>query len=286
MQSSPAQAQKVAIWRIDALGGLSKEIVHSLESLLTQEMARIADEIVPSAKTIALQKRSRRLRRCQGADRCLARLGRYLKARYVVTGNLASLGSNYVVTLKLVDSKTGKAVRSISEPLSGKAEKLIVAVRLAAYRLLAPEKLLGSLQVLVNHADAKIFVDGKFKGKSPLRSPITGLKVGKHTLKIVHDEFLDLIRKVDVRFQKTTKARVKLIKPQQKKALPPPTPKGPIVKDHPTPFYSTWWFWTAVGIGAAALGATAGWAIGKALRPSSPQVLNCDNGACIGGNMP
>ncbi len=272
-----AHSQKVAVWRIDALGGLSKKVVTTLESLLTQELARIADEVIPSAKTIALQQRNRRLRKCEGNDRCLAALGRHLNVRYVITGNLAALGNHYVVTLKLVDSAERKAIRSISEPLSGEAEQLIETVRVAAYRLLDPQALLGSLRIMVNQTNAKIFVDGKFVGKSPLRSPVSRLKIGKHSLKITHDDFLDLAKTVDVRFQKTTTVKVNLVKPQETPQPFPDKPVGPITRDHPTPFYSKWWFWTAVGVGAAALGATAGWAIGRILEPSAPTVLNCDS---------
>ena len=275
-----AKNKTVALWRIDALGGLSKDIVLSLESLLTKEMSRLSKEIIPSSKTLALQKRYRRLRSCQGKNRCLAALGRRLKADYIATGNLASLGKNYVVTLKLVDTSNAKTVRRISEPLSGKAEKLIEAVRVAAYRLLAPERLLGSMQVVVDQPGARIFVDSNFIGKTPYRQVITGLKVGKHVLKITHPDFLDFSRKVSIRFQKTTSIKVNLHRPKEALASKPPS-KGPVITDHPIPFYSKWWFWTAVAVGATAIGATVGWVIGRSIAPKSPEVINCDNGACV-----
>lgn len=276
-----AKTKTVALWRIDALGGLSKEIVLSLESLLTKEMSRLAKEIIPSSKTLALQKRYRRLRACQGKNRCLAALGRRLGADYIATGNLASLGKNYVVTLKLIDTSNANTIRRISEPLSGKAEKLIEAVRVAAYRLLAPKLLLGSMQVIVDQTGARIFLDKTFIGKTPHRRVITGLKVGKHLLKISHPDFVDFSRKVKIRFQKTTTIRVNLHRPKAEATPQPKKPRKPIVKDHPVPFYGTWWFWTAVAVGAAAIGATAGWAIGKALASQPPKVINCDNGACV-----
>lgn len=279
--SASARAQKVALWRIDPLGGLKPDVVASLESLLTQELGRLCSEIVPSAKTLALQQRNRRLRSCQGADACIAALGRYLRARYVVTGNLASLGQNYVVTLKLVDSKSRTSVRRISQPLSGQPEQLIEAVRVAAYRLLAPHKLLGTLQIIVNLAGARLFLDGRAVGTSPLRSPLDNLTVGTHVLKITHPTHLDFIKKVDVRFQKTTTVRVNMVKPR---TVPVPKgPTGPVVRDRVVPFYGKWWFWTAVTVVAVAVGATVGFFAGRALRPSTPPVVNCDNNACAGG---
>ena len=276
-----ARAQKVAIWRIDPLGGLAPDVVASLESLLTQELGRLCTEIVPSAKTLALQRRSRKFRSCQGADYCLGGLGRYLRAKYVVSGNLASLGQNYVVTLKLVDSRTKKSIRRISQPLSGQKEQLIEAVRVAAYRLLAPHRLLGSLQVVVNLAGAKIFLDGRAVGTSPLKSPLTNLKVRTHILKITHPTHLDFSKRVQVRFQKTTIVRVNMVKP---KTVPVPKgPTGTVIRNRPVPFYGKWWFWTAVTVAGAVIGATVGFFVGRSLRPSTPEVINCDNGACVGG---
>ncbi len=275
-----ARADKVAVWRIDALGGLSEEIVLTLEHLLTKEMAGIADEVIPSSKTLAFQRKNRKLRDCEGEDQCLAALGRFLKADFIVAGNLAGLGKHYVVTLKLVDAKSGRAIRSISEPLAGEAETLIEAVRVAAYRLLAPQALLGSLMVLVNQPDAKVFIGNKFVGKSPIRSPISDLKIGRHNIKITHDDFVDLVKTVEVRFQKTTTVNVTLVKPQAKKKTPVVQDHGPLILDRPTPFYSKWWFWTGVGIGAAVLGATAGWAIGRTMGSNPVNVRLCDNGAC------
>jgi len=268
---------RVAIWRIDPLGGLSREIVARLESLLTQEMGRIAGDIVPSVKTQQVQRHSRSLRRCEGADRCLAAIGRRLHARLIVSGTLASLGSHYVVTLKAVSTRTGRSVRRISEPLQGEKEQLIEAVRVAAYRLLRPEALRGAIQLIVNMPGAVIYVDGRRIGVSPLRSAISGLSVGDHHLRITHPDFADFIRTVKVRFQKTRLVRVRLIQPRIAPARPGPSSPGPpVVRDHPTPFYARWWFWTIVS--AVAIGAGVG--VGLAVPRRRYVPVNCDGGGC------
>ena len=276
-QARSAKTQRVAIWRIDPLGDLSPEIVARLESLLTQEMGRIVGDIVPSIKSRQVQKRYRRLRRCQGANRCLARIGRKLRAKYIVSGTLASLGQDYVVRLKMVSCRTTKTVRGIAEVLSGKKDQLIEAVRVAAYRLLAPKRLTGSLQVLVNIAGATIYLGGKRIGVSPLRSAMSHLAVRKHTLRITHPAHLDFIRKIKVRFQKTTIVRVKLKKPRIAPVGPLKGPLPPVVRDHPTPWYSKWWFWTIVGVVAAGAGAAAGFLVPRLTY----HPRNCDEGACL-----
>jgi hypothetical protein len=244
-------------------------------------MGRIVVDIVPSIKSRQVQRRYRRLRRCQGANRCLAKIGRKLRAKYIVSGTLASLGQDYVIRLKMVSCRTRKTVRGIAEVLSGKKDQLIEAVRVAAYRLLSPEKLTGSLQVLVNIAGATIYLDGKRIGVSPLRSAISKLSVRQHTLRITHPDHLDFIRKVRVRFQKTRIVRVKLKKPRLGHTGPLKGPLPPVVRDHPTPWYSKWWFWTIVGVVAAGAGAAAGLLVPRITY----HPRNCDGGACLGGGL-
>jgi len=278
--AAPTAPQRVAIWRIDPLGGLSPEIVARLESLLTAEMGRLVPEIIPSVKSQQVQQRSRTLRGCEGDDACLAALGRRLKVDQIVAGTLASLGQDYVVTLKMVDSATGKAVLRFSEPMSGQAEQLIEAVRVAAYRLLAPERLKGDLQVLVTIPGAAIFVDGKRVGESPLRSALSQLEVREHQIRITHPDYLDFVKKVAVRFQKTTLVQVTMQRPR----LAPPVrevaavPGPPEVRDARTPWYSKWWFWTIVG--AVAVG--TGLAVGLLVPPRTYEPRRCDQFACDG----
>ncbi|MFH2005104.1 MAG: PEGA domain-containing protein [bacterium] len=271
------RTERVAIWRIDPLGDLSPEIVARLESLLTLEMGRIISDIVPSIKTQQSQRRSRALSRCQGANRCLAALGRRLRAKYIVSGTLASLGTDYVMTLKMVESATSKVVRSVTEPLSGQRDQLIEAVRVAAYRLLKPELLVGSLQVVVNIAGATIYLQGKRIGVSPLREAIPHLGVKKHNLRITHPDHVDFIRKIKVRFQKTTIVRVTLKRPKVvKRQVTGYIP--PVLRDKPTPWYGKWWFWTIVGIVAAG----AGTAVGLLVPRITYTPRNCDDCACGG----
>ncbi|MDY0000290.1 MAG: PEGA domain-containing protein [Polyangia bacterium] len=281
----PARAQapeRIAIWRIDPLGGLSSEIVARLESLLTQELGRLSGEIVPSIKTQQEQRKHRSLRSCEGADLCLAAIGRSLKVGIIISGTLASLGQDYVVTLKAVEAATGRSIRRISETLSGEREQLIEAVRVAAYRLLKPEQLRGSLQVLVNIPGATIFLDGQKVGVSPLRTALSNLEVREHSLRITHPEFVDFIRKVNVRFQKTSLVRVTLNRPKADPSRPTDgSHLPPAVRNKPTPWYSSWWFWTVVGVVAVSAGAATGYFLPR--LPYNPK--SCDGCAC-GGCLP
>ncbi len=177
----------------------------------------------------------------------------------------------------MVDCRTGRAIRRISQPLSGQRAQLIEAMRFAAYTMLAPSRVRGSLQVMADHPGAQVFLDGKAVGKTPLRSALTGLKVGNHTLKVTHPDYLDFVRKVAIHFQKTSLVKIHLVRPKIKRVV---LPNGPVTKDHPIPFYSKWWFWTAVSVAAVAVGATVGWAIGRSVRSQPQSVIPCDDNAC------
>ncbi len=267
---------RVAIWRIDALGGVTPEIGSSLETLLTQELGLLTADVVPSSISRAKQRRWRSVRNCQGANRCLAALARLLNADFIVAGSIASLGKTYVVSLKLVN-RAGRLLRRFSLPFTGQREKLIEAVRIAAYKLVAPNQVVGSLQVVVDHPGAEVLMDGRKVGVSPLQRALTGIKVGRHTIVIRHPAYLPLTRTIQIRFQKTTKVQIHLVEPKKNYVH---LKGGTVVRDHPIPFYSKWWFWTAVSVAAVGLGALSGWAIGHTLRPTAPIILDCNDNQC------
>ena len=58
----------------------------------------------------------------------------------MVTGTVGAMGDNYILNIKAVDVATAQAVQRIaSDPLRGSPDELIEGVRVAAYRLLAPD---------------------------------------------------------------------------------------------------------------------------------------------------
>ena len=164
--STGALEAKIAVMGFDALG-MDAERVGRLESLFRNELERLAQHPMPSRR--AIQKtvdRSSQLRKCAGEDACLGKIGQALNVDVVVTGNIAALGDSYILNIKVVESKTGKRLgRIASPPLRGNPDELIDAVRLAAYKLLAPDQLLGSITVLSDLVGATVHLDGKPVGQ-------------------------------------------------------------------------------------------------------------------------
>jgi len=258
-QSAPAAGAtpSVALIGLDALG-MDTERVNRLETLLLKELERLTHKPVPSRQRIA--KLSRRLRECDGSNSCLGAIGKALKVDYVVVGNVAALGDSYVLNIKAVASGRGVELRKIeSDPLRGAPDELIESIRVAAYRLLSPGELVGSISVLADREGAEVQLDGKKMGTTPLAAPITGLSLGTHKLRVSAGAFGEFESDVRVRFQKSTRVAVQLVDLRVK---PAPGPKNlePIIvtRDAPKRWYQKTWFLVSAGVGAVVIGAIVG----------------------------
>ncbi len=102
----------------------------------------------------------------------------------------------------------------------------------------------GVVTLLTSPGGSRVYLDGKFVGKTPLRG--LEIKAGKHTMRIAHIGFYDAIRK----FQIVAGIQRKII--VQLKSLPddinPLIPKVP-----PKKWYEKWWVWASAVGGLVAL---------------------------------
>jgi hypothetical protein len=269
--SAPRQPS-VVVLRLEPLG-LDAERAARLEVLFRLEIERLvgAPLLGPGRIERALS-RDPELRGCSGETACLAAIGKKLGVDLVISGNIGELGESYVLNLKLIDVASASEVRRISEPVRGEPDELIEATRVAAYRLLAPERLRGAIAVLSDLAGAQVLLDDKPAGKTPLVKPIADLEVGTHTLRITAPGYSEFKSDVEVRFQKTTQVVVQMIAAAPAATLPGPNLVG--VKRAPTPWYSSTWAYVAVGVAAVAVGAV----IGYALAPDG--VIDCGVEGC------
>jgi hypothetical protein len=266
-----ALTQRIAVWRIDALG-LDAELVARLDTLFRMELDRLAARPLPNRreldKAIAGDPG---LASCTGEDRCLAAIGKRLGVEVIVAGTVAALGDSYILNIKAVDVAAGTQLRRIAtEPLRGSPDELIDAIRVAAYRLLAPDQLHGSIVVLSDLVGAAVSVDGARVGMTPLPAPIAKLALGEHTLRVEakgHEPFEDVVL---VRFQKASRVTVRLA------AAAPVAAVGAaaVVRARRRPWYSSPWVYLGVGVVAVGAGVLIGRELGE------PDVVRCDTGAC------
>ena len=257
---SPEQAleQKIAVWRFDALG-IEPELVQRLETLFRMELDRLAKKPGPSRREIDRVTTAAE-QNCTGEEKCLGAIGKKLGVDVVVTGTVGAMGPNYVLNIKAVDSKTSTSLRRIqSEPLRGSPDDLIEGVRVAAYNLLAPEQLHGSVQVQSDLVGATVQLDGKTLGKTPL--PNLGVigkqTLGKHRLRVEASGYSPFEEEVEVRFQKVSQVVVRLLPSTETIGT------GRVQDVKREPFYTKTWFIVGVGVAAVLAGAYIGYAVGK-----------------------
>lgn len=250
--------QKIAVWRFDALG-IEPELVVRLETLFRLELERLAKKPMPSRREIDRVVTADQ-RECTGEEKCLGAIGKRLGVDIVVTGTVGAMGPNYVLTIKAVDAKSATALGRIeSPPLRGSPDELIDGVRVAAYRLLAPEQLHGSLQIQSDLVGASVLLDGKAIGKTPLASlgVIGKQTLGKHKLRVEAAGYSPFEEEVEVRFQKVSQVVVRLLPSTEVIG----TGKTTVVQRDP--IYTKTWFIVGVGVAAVLAGAYIGYAVGK-----------------------
>ncbi len=265
-----ALTQKIAVWRIDALG-IEPELVARLESLFRMELDRLAARALPSRTQIdAAVTSDRSLRGCGGEDKCLAAIGKKLGVDVMVTGSVAALGESYILNIKAVDVGRAVQIRRIAtDPLRGSPDELIDSIRVAAYRLLAPDQLHGSIFVLSDSVGARVSLDGKDIGMTPLPAPISKLALGEHVLRVEMKDYHPFEEKVVVRFQKSTRVVVRLAPRAEAPIGPPRT----VVREE-KPWYTSRWAYVGAGVTALVLGV----AIGRSL--GTPTEVRCDEVPC------
>ncbi|HKE20608.1 MAG TPA: PEGA domain-containing protein [Kofleriaceae bacterium] len=266
---APAGPLRIAVLGFDPLG-MDADKVARLEALFRMELERLAGGPSPSRREIARGLRGTRLAQCAGEDPCLAAIGKRLGVELVVSGNVAALGDSYVVNIKVVNAATGAELRRIaSDPLRGNPDELIDSVRVAAYRLLAPERLLGAISVLADISGARVVLDGRVVGRTPLARPIAGLSLGAHRLEVRAPGYSAFADRVQVRFQKTTRVVVRLV-------VDPIAARAELARrasrrPRPAPrhWYDSGWFLIGAGVAAVVVGGAVGYSLAR------DDVLDC-----------
>jgi hypothetical protein len=258
-----AAPMRIAVLGFDALGMDDRKVAR-LEALFRMELERLAGAPTPSRREIARALRGSRLARCAGENRCLADIGKKLAVDLVVSGNVAELGDSYVVNIKVVNATSGAELRRIaSDPLRGSPDELIDSVRVAAYRLLAPRRLLGAVSVLVDIPGADVVLDGRTVGRTPLVRPIGGLALGPHRLEVRASGYSAFAEEVQVRFQKTTRVVVRLASDPEagRIDLAAARPRGP--RPAPRRWYDSPWFLVGAGVAAVLVGGVVGYSLAQ-----------------------
>lgn len=193
---------------------------------------------------------------------CLAQIG----AKQQVAFLLYTGFDGSKVSVRLVDV-AGKTYIGEHGATADKKKLASVAGEAALVKILGPlpaAPVLVLVNVGANVEAAEVFINQKRVGVTPLK---VKLKEGKYTISVRKPEFLMVEETVAVAGPGPVDWNAAL-KPVPKKVekvvvVPPVTPPGKKdeKKDDAKPFYATWWFWTGVAVGVAAVTGGTIWAL-------------------------
>lgn len=171
----------------------------------------------------------------------------------------------------------------LREPLSQTAGTHVVAVTLAGYESVSQEivstagemkevmftltEKKGALTLLVNEADAAVFVDELSVGKAPLASPVL-LEKGEHVVKVIKDGFETVEQSVVIAAGGTASLDVTLLKTASASVMVESKPAPSKDKRKRSPLF-------VVGLaGTATMGVTAGVLWGMTFQKKADYVEN------------
>lgn len=145
---------------------------------------------------------------------CMAEIGGALGVDFLIYGSVAKIGATYSLSLVLLDISKAEAANRANKKIAevgALLDETSVATKLLVQPLLADKK--GFLVLDVREAGAKVTVDGRLAGVSPLAGRIE-LAMGAHEVLIEKEGFLTWAKTVDVPPNQATVEPVSLVPSQ------------------------------------------------------------------------
>lgn len=237
--------QRLAVLKVAAQGAPTS-VADTLTQVITEQAGRTPGfNAISQAELSSLLgvEKQRQLLGCADQS-CLAEIGGALGARLVLSATLGKVGESYVLSLQLIDSQKAQIKARESRTISSaKESELIAAARDLTHRVLTgtPLDTTGKIKFAVTPPGAKIVIDGKLLGTSPLEAPVV-LEQGTHRVHIEADNYVPFDSGLDAVAGQTLFNAVDLVS------------TAPIANRGRSNLLSSLG-WTTVGVGTAALGA-------------------------------
>lgn len=212
--NQPGNVKVVAVLPLGGLG-IPNDIMRNLEAFFHKSITTMEgfDVIPPVDVQIAMQ-RHKKLAACGGGPKCAILAGRLLRADFAVFGTIGALGQDFSLNVRAVDVSTGKESGRVEAHLSGDRNVLIPEIRLAAYRLVAPDKIRGYLRVEIALAGVQVEIDGAVVGVTPFERPIE-LKPGDHRVLLKRPGYSEFKKKFTIRPFETAPLTLELSKEKE-----------------------------------------------------------------------
>ncbi|MEW5848891.1 MAG: PEGA domain-containing protein [Myxococcota bacterium] len=212
---APPTARPRSVLMLPLEGGdIPPSQVEAVEARLREALGRVPQHTVISRDQTILgtEQATGAGWKCDGNATCLAQLGRQFTADALIAGKVRREGITLRVDLRSIRMDTGSEERRISEAITNRSEDDAKIQALAlSYRMLSPERYVGTLIVECPVKGARILVDGVDVGEAPLDRPMTDLLPGTHVVRVTGANVRAGELYIPVEFQGTTKVRADLV---------------------------------------------------------------------------
>jgi len=236
-----AHLQKIALMPLTSLGS-TDALSTSIERIFVGELERLLDSRLIIFKSRDRAPKLRRaLETCQGRAECINEVVGGLGFDAFIVGNITGLGNSRVVNLKLIDVRSGETLQRAAEKASGDESELIGYMRKAAVQLVAPEKFLGTLEIVAEQPSIQILVDGALIGTTPLESNKIRVPAGRCALEATGAGLVRFSKIIDIPYDDSVTVSINL-------------PTNDVFVGGQTPYRNRWWTWALVGAGALGVG--------------------------------
>lgn len=208
-------ALKVVVLELNGLGlhGSNADLPKALGTYLRNSIATMEGfQLLPPVDVqIAIQQATnKKLVDCTGGSKCTTEIGKLVGADRIIFGTIGAVGDAFSLNARAVDVATGREVAKHQATFAGSRDALIPEIRLAAYKLLAPDRIRGSLLVQTDVEGAVIEIDGAARGTTPMTEPIRDLTPGKHTIAIKRTGYAAFQQDIQIRAFETAKLQLNL----------------------------------------------------------------------------
>ncbi|MBC7794964.1 MAG: PEGA domain-containing protein [Clostridia bacterium] len=214
-QAADGTPAKVVVLDLTGLGlhGANADLPKALGTYLRNSIATMDGfQLLPPVDVqIAVQQAAnKRLIDCTGGSKCSAEIGKLVAADRVIFGTIGAVSNAYSLNARVVDVATGREAAKYQATFAGSRDALIPEIRLAAYKLLAPDRIRGSLSVQTDVEGAVVEVDGTARGTTPMNEPVRYLTPGKHVIAIKRPGYATFTQDLQIRAFETAKLQLRL----------------------------------------------------------------------------
>jgi hypothetical protein len=212
------ERRRIAVLELGGLG-IASDMMRNLEMLLRNSIATMEGVTVVSPVDVQIALRNPKYKdiaNCGGGPACAVEIAKLVSADVVVFGTIGAIGQNFALNVRAMDVNTGKELARQQTSISGNRDLLIPELRLAAFRLIAPDRIRGSLLIEIDVEGVEVEIDGHKIGTTPIKDPVGNLTPGEHVVVLRRPGYSQFQQEFSIRPFETARLRLDLQKANPK----------------------------------------------------------------------